>query len=386
MLQILAPTDLPSEDEALREPVRAFLAQALAGVPSDIRAKSWQGFDPAFSKALGARGWIGLTLPLVYGGGGRSPFARFVLLEELLAVGAPVAAHWIADRQSAPLLVRFGTEEQRLRYIPGICRGETYFCIGMSEPGTGSDLASVRTKAECTNRGWRLSGSKIWTTNANHAHYMIALARSSGRPEDRHKGLSQFIVDLGLPGVTIRPIVDLVGDAHFCEVHFDDVLLAEDALVGTEGKGWEQVVAELALERSGPERIYSSIVLLDAWIERLRSTALDAMTSIALGRMIGELTVLRSMSIAVTARLAAGESPTVEASLIKDLGTSFEQRVPVLIGEIVGLHPEVEMDPVFRRTLDYIGSVSPSFSLRGGTREILRGIIAKGIISQGSAR
>lgn len=371
---------IPDSDEELRSPLQAFLARQLGDVPADVRSRSWQGFSADFSRALGAQGWIGLTLPPEYGGGGRGSFSRFVVLEELLAAGAPVAAHWIADRQSAPLLVKFGTEAQRQRYIPGICRGEIYFCIGMSEPGSGSDLASVRTRATRDDTGWRLNGSKIWTTNADKAHYMIALVRTSGTPDDRNKGLSQLIVDLALPGITIRPIVDSAGDAHFSEVHFDDVALEPDALIGEEGQGWRQVSAELALERSGPERIYSSLVLLDLWIASVQRTDPAPATVVAIGRLTGELAVLRAMSIAVTAQLEAGQSPAVEAALVKDLGTSFEQSVPSLIADVIGSDPDLACDAMLQLTLEHVTTVAPSFSLRGGTREILRGIIAKSLV------
>ncbi len=371
---------LPEADEALRAPVRAFVAQMLESMPLEARARSWLGFDAGFSRALGERGWLGLNLPTAYGGQARGPFARFVVVEELLAAGAPVAAHWIADRQSGPLILRYGTEDQRVFYLPRICRGEAFFCIGMSEPNSGSDLATVRTRAERTARGWRLNGQKIWTTNADHAHYMIALVRTSGETADRHKGLSQIIVDLSLPGVTVRPIVDVTGDTHFCEVHFDNVDLPDDALIGGEGAGWAQVNAELAFERSGPERIYSSIVLLDAWISRLQASAvLHAAATSLVGRLLGELAVLRALSIAVAQKLALGESPALEASLVKDMGTEFEQRVPTLLADIIGASPEAAADPALYRTLLYVSQISPSFSLRGGTREILRGIIARGL-------
>src|SRR5690606_28048153 len=132
------------------------------------------------------------------------------------------------------------------------CSAEAFFCIGMSEPNAGSDLASVGSRAVRREGGWRLNGRKIWTTHAHEAHYMIALVRTSGEAGDRQQGLSQVIVDLSLPGVTVRPIRDLTGDSHFSEVFFDDVLLADDALIGQEGDGWKQVNAELAFERSGP--------------------------------------------------------------------------------------------------------------------------------------
>lgn len=371
---------LPAEDEALRVPVRAMIAEAIASLPVHKRARSWQGFDAAFSRALGEAGYLGLSLPKRYGGGERGPFARFVVVEELLAAGAPVGAHWIADRQSAPLILNYGTEAQREFYLPRICRGEAFFCIGMSEPGSGSDLASVRTRAERTDKGWLLNGQKIWTTNAMHDDYMIALVRTSGTAADRHQGLSQLIVDLKAPGVTIRPIVDLTGDAHFAEVFFENVELGEDALIGREGDGWHQVTAELAFERSGPERIYSSIVLVDAWIRHVAAAGrLDNGTAELAGHLTAQLATLRAMSIAVTARLAAGESPVTEASLVKDLGTTLEQSVPTLIGDDLGGHPDEPVDAELYKTLMYVSQIAPSFSLRGGTREILRGIIARGL-------
>ena len=380
MFETLTLSQLPKEDEALREPVRALIAGALQGVPTSRRARSWQGFDAKFSQALGRAGYLGLNLPKAYGGAERGPFARFVVVEELLSAGAPVAAHWIADRQSAPLILNYGTQAQRDFYLPRVCRGEAFFCIGMSEPGSGSDLASVRTSAERTSTGWRLNGQKIWTTNALHSHYMIALVRTSGSASDRQAGLSQLIVDLKAPGVMIRPIVDLTGDAHFAEVFFDNVELAEDALIGKEGDGWHQVTAELAFERSGPERIYSSVVLLDAWIRHVAQARGDKAEATRLaGRLTAQLATLRAMSIATTARLAAGESPVIEASLVKDLGTSFEQSVPALIADDLGAHPDEPIDAELYRTLLYVSHVAPSFSLRGGTREILRGIIARGL-------
>lgn len=380
MFDSLILSAIPPEDEAIRPELRALIHGAIADMPIDRRARSWVGFDAAFSRRLGQAGYLGLTFPKAYGGAGRGPFARFVVVEELLSAGAPVAGHWIADRQSGPLINRFGTEAQRQFYLPRICKGEALFCIGMSEPGSGSDLASVRTRADRDGAGWILNGQKIWTTNALHSDYMIALVRTSGTGADRQAGLSQIIIDLKLPGITVRPIVDLTGDAHFGEVFFEDVRLAGDALVGEEGQGWKQVTAELAFERSGPERIYSSVVLIDAWERHLASAGRrDSASLRLLGSLTAQLAVLREMSIAVTARLAAGESPVVEASLIKDLGTSFEQSVPTLIGDDLAAHPDEPVDAELYRALLYVTYIAPSFSLRGGTREILRGIVARGL-------
>ncbi|WP_420997848.1 acyl-CoA dehydrogenase family protein [Cupriavidus sp. 30B13] len=373
-------TALPPEAAAFRREVRAFLAEYLPPAPPEKRARSWMGFDAGFSRALARRGWVGITLPAQYGGAGLDPFSRFVLVEELLACGAPVSAHWIADRQSGPLILRYGSDAQKAFYLPRICRGEAFFCIGMSEPNSGSDLASVATRAvPLPDGGWRLNGRKIWTTNADRCHYMLALVRTSGSAGDRQRGLSQVIVDLSAPGVTVRPIHDLAGDAHFSEVSFEDVLLPADALVGKEGSGWEQVNAELAFERSGPERLYSSVVLLDAWIAALRRAPAARRDTVAIGRLAARLAVLRTMSLAVTARLAAGESPVVEAALVKDLGTEFEQSIPALAEAALGDDAHLAADGALYRTLAYVSQVAPSYSLRGGTREILRGMIARGL-------
>ncbi len=379
MIDTLELTAIPPEDEALRTEVRAFLADALDGLEPDERARSWMGFDAGFSRLLAERGWLGLTLPREYGGAARGQFARFVLSEELLGAGAPVSAHWIADRQSAPLILKYGTPAQRDFYLPRICAAQAFFCIGMSEPGSGSDLASIRTRAEPDGGGWRLNGSKIWTTNAHRSHYMIALVRTSGTAQDRHQGLSQVIVDLSLPGVSVRPIEDLAGDAHFSEVFFDNVALPADALIGEEGAGWAQVNAELAFERSGPERLYSSIALLECWLAHCREHDADAASRATLGAILSQMAVLRAMSLAVAGKLAAGLSPATEASLVKDLGTELEQAIPRLVGDTLGRHPDRPVPLPLLRTLAYLEQVAPTFSLRGGTREILRGIIARGL-------
>lgn len=370
---------LPASTHDFRTEVREFLRTAWEPAAPQERARSWMGFDAAFSRKLAARGWVGVTLPKEFGGASMDAFSRFVLVEELLAAGAPVAAHWIADRQSGPLINKFGTDAQRRFYLPKICAAGVFFCIGMSEPNAGSDLASVGTRAVQVDGGWKLNGRKVWTTSALHCKYMIALVRSSGEPVDRQKGLSQFIVDLSLPGVTVQPIHDLAGDAHFNEVFFDDVLLADDALIGQEGSGWAQVNAELAFERSGPERIYSSIVVLEHWIACLRRSGNGAQHVETVGRLATHLATLRHMSIAVTTRLAAGDSPIVEAALVKDIGTTFEQEIPTLIAAAIAADPAADIDADLLATVFYLTQVAPTFSLRGGTREILRGMIARGL-------
>ncbi len=370
--------DLPPEAETLRTEVREFLRANLGEQTPHQKARSWGGHDPAFSKKVGARGWIGMTWPKKYGGHERSALERYVVLEEMLAAGAPVSAHWVADRQSGPLLLRFGTEDQRQRFLPRIARGELAFAIGMSEPDSGSDLASIRTRAEKAPGGYKVNGTKIWTSNAHLSDYAIALFRTQVVPDKKHEGLTQFLVDLKSPGISIRPILDLSGAHHFNEVHFEDVFVPDELRVGEDGNGWRQVSAELAFERSGPERYLSSIQLL---IETIREVGKEPgeRAAVAIGRLVAHLVTLRQMSLSVAGMLQAGQNPNLEAAVVKDVGTSFEQEIPEAIHALLGAEPRLATGSQFERTLGFLVEQAPSFSLRGGTREILRGIIARGL-------
>ena len=368
---------------ALRQQVRAFLAEALADFPAALRVRNWSGHSPAFSAQLGARGWIGMTWPRRYGGQARSPLERYVVLEELLAAGAPVGAHWVAERQSALLLMRLSPDLLAPRIVPGIVRGETFFCIGMSEPDSGSDLASIRTRALRTDAGWVVNGRKVWTSRAHQAHYMIALVRTGAPGEVRQAGLSQLLVDMTTPGLTVRPIVNQLGEHDFNEVTFDDVLVPHAHLLGVEGDGWAQVSAELAFERSGPERYLSSTQLL---LEMLDAAAggqggpaapLDARQAVALGRITASYATLRQMSLGVSAMLARGDNPALAAALVKDQGALVEQAMPDIAHDLYG--GLAAPGSALALAMSYTARAAPSFSLRGGTREILRGIIAKGM-------
>lgn len=373
------PVELPPAAEALRQEVRAFVDEELAAGRWDLRNSDFAGSnDVEFSRRLAARGWIGMTWPKKYGGQERSALERYVLTEELLAAGAPVGAHWVADRQSGPLLLRFGSEEQRQRYLPPVARGEAFFCIGMSEPDTGSDLASVRTTARRDNEGWIVNGTKIWTSGAHIANQMIALVRTSPAGEARHEGLSQFIIDLDRPGITIRPIINLSGAHHFNEVVFTDCQVPPDALIGEEGKGWLQVTSELAYERSGPERFLSSF---RSFVELVRVVGSDPdpQTAAVIGRLAAQLMTLRQMSLSVAGMLQAGHTPNVEAALVKDQGAMFEKPLPEIARQLVPAEPSQDAADPYDRILARNILDAPSFTLRGGTREILRGVIARGL-------
>lgn len=370
VLRWAAPA-LPAEAVALRTEVRSFLAEARARGLYRPVCDSWmRAADPGFSALLGDRGWVGMTIPTAYGGGGRSAIERFVVLEELLAAGAPVAAHWIADRQTAPGILRNGTETQKRDYLPRIARGVCYFCIGMSEPDVGSDLASVRTRATKTDGGWEITGSKIWTTGAHFAHAMVLLARTD--PGERHEGLSQFLVDLPHPGIHIRPILAIDGSHHFNEVVFDGAVVSDEALLGKRGEGWRQVTEELAHERSGPERLLSTFPLLDAW--RGDIDPADEGGIAELGRLVARAWTYRQMSASVAVALTRGDSPETEAAAVKDLGSVFERDLV----EAVRRGPSTSGQGVRTMLADVVPD-TPTFTLRGGTNQILRSVIARGL-------
>jgi alkylation response protein AidB-like acyl-CoA dehydrogenase len=352
----------------LRQEVREWLRRQ----DFEPRCDAWLGgFDPDFSRRLAARGWVGMTWPARYGGHERSPLERHVVIEELLAAGAPVAAHWVADRQTGPMLLRYGSERQRAELLPRMARAECFFSIGMSEPDSGSDLASVRSAARRVEGGWLVSGTKVWTSHAHHADYMLMLVRTS-RGERKHEGLSQLILDLRAEGVSVRPVRLLTGAHHFNEVVMRDAFVPEGMLVGEEGAGWRQVVSELAFERSGPERLLSTYPL---YVELLRAAGPepDVRVAEAAGRLAARLLALRRLSLSVAGAIAAGEAPAVEAALVKDAGTRFEGEV---IDAARGCGSTVE--PLRRRLREAVLS-APGFTLRGGTSEILRGVVARGL-------
>ncbi len=301
----------------------------------------------------------------------------------MLAAGAPVAYHWVADRQSGPSILKNGTDAQREPILPQIAAGECSFCIGMSEPDSGSDLAAARTRAQEVQGGWLVNGTKVWTSSAHTADYMILFCRTDAKSDDdRHGGASQFLVDMKVArqhGMTVRPIIDMRGGHHFNEVAIEDLLLPPDALLGKEGDGWKQVTGELAFERSGPDRFLSAFTLLVELVRALGHAAPDR-AAVAIGRLTSHILVLRRLSRSVAGMLQAGEDPALQAALVKDLGNVLEQETAEVVRLLVDVEPsEEDGNPPLSAVMAHLIMTAPSFSLRGGTREILRGMIARGL-------
>jgi alkylation response protein AidB-like acyl-CoA dehydrogenase len=372
------PDVIPGERDLRRE-VRDFVKVELAGYTPEERSFSWNAYDAGFARKLGQRGWIGMTWPKQYGGHERSSLERYIVTEELLAAGAPLGFCWVADRQSGPLMLRYGTEAQRQRFLPAISAGECSFCIGMSEPDAGSDLSAVRTRATRVDGGYRVNGRKIWTSNAHLSEYLILFCRTADKdPEDRHAGFSQLIVKLDTPGITIRPIHYMNGEHRWNEVTFDDVLIEEGMLVGQECGGWKQLTSELAFERSGPDRILSSFIVVMQMLEVLKGSR-DSKVIQAIGKLTSHLVALRALSRSVAGMLQSGESPVLQASVVKDLGTSFEQSVTEIARELLHIEPIRMQGATLATVLADSIMLAPGYSIRGGAREVLRSIIARGL-------
>jgi alkylation response protein AidB-like acyl-CoA dehydrogenase len=375
------PIRLPPEAEALRKEVRAFLKEEIAAGTFDPNSTHLDSaFNIEFRPKCGKRGWIGMTWPKKYGGGERSFLERYVLTEEFRVWGAPTRAHFTADRQSGPVLLKYAPEAVKQDIIPRIVRGECYFCIGMSEPDSGSDLFAAKTRAEKIDGGWRINGRKVWTSNAHRVHYMIGLFRTSPpTKENRRHGLTQFLVDLKTPGITVRPLLHLTGKHEFNEVIFEDAVLPENAVLGEIDGAWKQATSELAYERSGPERFLETIYLLPELV-RLLGDKPDVRGAEGIGRLVAQLHTLRRMSISVNGMLAAGKEPVLQGSVVKDLGTQWEQQLPAKVRDLAAFS---EDDPGnradFEELLRYATLVAPKLTIQGGTTEILRGIIARGL-------
>jgi alkylation response protein AidB-like acyl-CoA dehydrogenase len=369
-----------AEQEAFRQDIRTFVREAMPE-PPDIPEDAWiVGFDRMFSKKLAARGWIGLTWPREYGGQGKSYLDRLILTEELLRHGAPVAAHWLGDRQMGPSILRYGTPEQKRKFLPGIIAGDTVFCIGMSEPGAGSDLAGLQTKAVDDGDAYILSGQKIWTSFAHLADYCYLVARTN--PDvPKHKGISEFLVDMRTPGITIKPIVDMTGAHHFNEVFFDQVRISKDCLVGEKDHGWYQIASQLDYERSGIERLMSNYPLLGAITRYVQETGQIQRELVRhrLAQLHIEFTMGRFLVYKVAWLLTQGVIPNAESAAAKAYCTEFEQRLAQAASDLMGGYGQLLPGSHQARLHGRIARAylyAPAYTIQGGTSTILRNIIA----------
>jgi alkylation response protein AidB-like acyl-CoA dehydrogenase len=354
---------LPDDLLALQADAQAVAARwrADADTPED----SWiVGTSRAFSLELAERGWLGMTWPVEEGGHGRSPLERFLVFEALIAGGAPVATSWFADRQIGPTLLQYGTPEQRARFLPDIVAGRSAWCIGMSEPDAGSDVASIRTRATRKGDEWIIEGTKLWTSGAVDADWCYLIARTDPDAPP-HAGLSEFVVPLDQPGVEITPITDMTGNRHFCEVVLDGVRVPADLLVGNENDSFRQVMRQMEHERGGIDRLVSNRTLYDDVLPQADvSDPLIRQEVAALESVyrIGRLLVLREV---------LGQAPKGFSAATKTICTEFEQRVAAFCARVAGA------DAMLTGRVARAACYAPGYTIMGGTTQVLRNIVGE---------
>jgi acyl-CoA dehydrogenase len=371
---------LPEACQKLRSEVRAFLAEEAASGFFDPRfpRRGDNNNEREFAVRIAKKGWIGMTWPKKYGGRERSFLERYVLTEEFRAANAPTRHYFTADRQSGPTLMKYAQEHIKLAILPRIVSGELQFCIGLSEPNSGSDLFAAKAKATKTEGGWRLTGTKIWITNAHTADYMLGMFRTSPSSKDNRRfGLTSFLIDMKAPGVQCKRIPQINGESDFNEVVFEDAFVADDHMIGELDGAWKQATSELAYERSGPERFLETFYLLPELVREL-GDPIDLRIAEGVGRLVAQLHTLRRMSVSVAGMLEAGGDPTVMASIVKDMGTIWEQELPSKARTLAAF---IDRKPGSRlaidEMLDFATRTAPKLTIQGGATAILRGIIAK---------
>jgi alkylation response protein AidB-like acyl-CoA dehydrogenase len=356
----------PGELTALREEADAFARDVTRGL--DVLEDSWLvGYSRDVSRELGRRGWLGMTWPAEWGGRELTALHRFVVAESLIGHGAPIAASWFADRQIGPVLLQYGTDEQRRRFLPDILAGTSSWCIGMSEPDAGSDVASVRTRAVRDGDAFVVDGQKVWTSFAAVADWCYLICRTDFDAPN-HQALSELVVDMSSPGISVRPIRDMTGSEHFCEVHFENVRVPASQLVGELHGSFRQTMRQLEHERGGIDRLASNAALYRSAC-KLADVAdplvRQDIAAIESGYRIGRLLVLREV---------LRQAPASFSAATKTWCTEFEQQVAAFCGSVAGADAMIASR--VSRGLCY----APAYTIMGGTTQVLRNILAERVL------
>lgn len=308
-----------------------------------------------------------MTWPTEFGGGGRPAIERVIMAEEMISVGAPIGGSWFADRQMGPTLIAYGTADQQAEYLPGMLSGDTTWCIGMSEPDSGSDLASLKTSAVRHGDEFIINGQKIWTSYAALADYCYLICRTSAEGPP-HRGISEVIVPMDTPGIEVRPIKDAVRNSHFCEVFFTDVRVPVANLVGVEGNAFKQTMVQLEHERGGIDRLVSNRMVFE-YAKSLADThdrlVRDEIASLEIGYRIGRLLVYREV---------LKQAPRGFSAATKAFCTEHEQRVANFAGRVLGA--DAMLDTPWSLNIVY----APSYTIMGGTSDIMRNIIGDRVL------
>jgi len=397
--------DLSPEDLAFREDIRSFLRECLpAGIASDAAASPSVFVEPEIGQAwnaiLHAKGWLGYNWPAAHGGTGWSPLRRYLFEKECALAGAPNLTV-LGLKLVAPVIWTFGSEAQKALYLPRILSGEDYWCQGFSEPGSGSDLASLQCRAVRQGDQYVLNGSKIWTTHAHHANRMFCLARTSVETR-KQAGISFLLVDMKQPGVSVRPILTAAGDHEVNQVFLEDVVVAADDLVGAEGQGWQIAKFLLENERGGSCHAPKLSYDLDRIEAAARgesdgrggSMAEDPQWLRKLARIRLGVQALEMIELKIISEVAKGRLPGPQTSLTKLLASNLRQDIDFLAVDLFGtaglqleqtrpLYGADAPRPLHSREAQlaaprYLNS--RAWSIFGGTNEVQANIIARSVL------
>jgi alkylation response protein AidB-like acyl-CoA dehydrogenase len=397
--------DLSPADQAFQADVRSYLAQALPDHLRQAMAMTPSVFVEAdiaveWQRILHAKGWLAYQWPVEVGGTGWTPVQRYIFEKECALAGAPGLVA-LGLKLVAPVIYTFGTPAQKEKFLPKILTGEHYWCQGFSEPGSGSDLASLKTRAEQRGDHYVISGSKIWTTHAHHANWMFCLARTdtSVKPQ---RGISFLLIDMSLPGIEVRPIITLAGDHEVNQVFLDQVEIPVECRVGEEGQGWEIAKFLLENERGGSCHAPSLLASLARVADLARQEPSGNCATMVsdrdfrrdYARLEIEAKALEMVELKILSKLAKGERPGPETSVIKLMASNLRQRVDELAVSVLGyaalpletqrpLYGNHQPEPVTTNAAQvamptYLNS--RAWTIFGGSDEVQKNIIAKMVL------
>jgi alkylation response protein AidB-like acyl-CoA dehydrogenase len=395
--------DLTKDEIAFREEVRRFFAEKF---PEDIRRKREKGINLSrddmvrWQKILNEQGWFAVNWPVEYGGTGWTPVQQYIFAIEMAAVNAPpIVAFGV--KMVGPIIYTYGTEEQKRRFLPDILSSDAWWCQGYSEPGSGSDLASLKTRADRDGDVYVVNGTKTWTTLGQYADWIFCLVRTSSDVARRQEGISFLLVDMQTPGVTVRPIITIEGDHEVNEVHFENVRVPVENLIGEEGKGWTYGKVLLQHERTN----IAGVPVSQYRLNRLREKAAEPVHG---GRPLLEdrnfarklaaveidLKALEFTELRTLASVRLGKAPGPESSLLKIRGTEVQQALDALIMEAAGYYAlpyvpaQYDLDFPDEERIGHGSETSTSLryfnnrkaTIYGGSNEIQKNIIAKHVL------
>jgi len=378
------------EQEEFRKTVRDFVKSELKAANFEVTSMGLVA-PPSieFSRKMAQKGWIGLTWPVEYGGKAGSYVDKMIMLEELFKYQAPVGYHFLADRQVGPAIMHFGTDWQKAYFLPGIVKADDgmLFCLLFSEPDAGSDLAAVSTTARKDGDYYVLNGQKVWNSEAHEADFGWLLARTDlDESAPRHMSCSEFILDMTLPGITVRPIINMAGEHSFNEVFLDDVRVHEKYLVGTKNAGFKQIMAQMDYERAGIERLLQNYPIYSELMDHVRrlgpaekSGDRYAWLKDQLARLEIDQHVGRLLCYYTAWMVDQGQKPTSQAAMCKAFCTQYEQRLNDLAMQIIGPASQIRQESAYSPfAVDLAGCYlwGPSYTLQGGSVEILKNIVA----------